>query len=261
MGFGLAKTPPPLASLKPPPTPLPAFLGWTRMVAGVETDKKERAGSAMLPRMKGGRLRMRRAGRARVISFWDRQIAINGALALILALTPTVAQGAEVNTPIPAPTNESSLAVVTPSEPLPVEPAPETRLIVATEVLTVGKLTALNLASVARTAFLVQKAKTRNGARYVGELLAKENYGWSGAQWKCLDKLWIKESQWTYTSHNKRTGAHGIPQAYPATKYESIGSDWRKNPVTQIMWGLKYIDVRYGSPCKALNTFYRIRMY
>ena len=231
------------------------------MVAGVETDKKERAGSAMLPRMKGGRLRMRRAGRARVISFWDRQIAINGAFALILAITPTVAQGAEVNTPIPVPTNESSLAVVTPSEPLPVEPAPETRLIVATEVLTVGKLTALNLASVARTAFLVQKAKTRNGARYVGELLAKENYGWSGAQWKCLDKLWIKESQWTYTSHNKRTGAHGIPQAYPATKYESIGSDWRKNPVTQIMWGLKYIDVRYGTPCKALNTFYRIRMY
>ena len=102
---------------------------------------------------------MRRAGRARVISFWDRQIAINGALALILALTPTVAQGAEVNTPIPAPTNESSLAVVTPSEPLPVEPAPETRLIVATEVLTVGKLTALNLASVARTAFWCRKLK------------------------------------------------------------------------------------------------------
>ena len=230
----------------------------------VRTGKKEEAGSGLLPRMKGGQLRMRRAGqagRSRSISLWESRFPINGALALILALTPTVAQGAEVNTPIPVPTNESSLAVVTPSEPISVEPTPESHLLVATEVLTVGKLTAINLASVARTAFLVQKAKTRNGARYVGELLAEENYGWTGAQWKCLDKLWIKESQWTYTSHNKRTGAHGIPQAYPATKYESIGSDWRKNPVTQIMWGLKYIDVRYGTPCKALNTFYRKRMY
>jgi hypothetical protein len=183
------------------------------------------------------------------------------AFTLLCALTPISANGAEVNTPVPAPTNESSLAVVTPNEPTPAQPIKEARLVVATEVLTSGKLTALNLSSVARTAFLVQKAKTRNGARYVGELLAKENYGWSGAQWKCLDKLWIKESQWTYTSHNKRTGAHGIPQAHPATKYESVGSDWRKNPVTQILWGLKYIDIRYGTPCKALKTFYRIKMY
>jgi hypothetical protein len=196
------------------------------------------------------------------MELWKKRL-IRTALtfALFCALTPLSAQGAEVNTPVSAPTNESSLAIVTPNEPAPAQPIKEARLVVATEVLTSGKLTALNLSSVARSAFLVQKAKTRNGARYVGELLAEENYGWSGAQWKCLDKLWIKESQWTYTSHNKRTGAHGIPQAHPATKYESIGSDWRKNPVTQILWGLKYIDVRYGTPCKALKTFYRIKMY
>ena len=155
---------------------------------------------------------------------------------------------------------ESSLAVVSPVVPEG-QSANEARLVVATEVLTAGKLTALNLSSVARSAYLVKKAKTRNGARSVGKLLAAENYGWTGKQWTCLDKLWIKESQWTYTSHNKRTGAHGIPQAYPATKYEFMGSDWRKNPVTQILWGMKYIDVRYGTPCKALNTFYRIKMY
>lgn len=163
-----------------------------------------------------------------------------------------------------APAAESSLVVVNPTNPTNPEEgsgASDPRLVVATEVLTTGKLTALNLASVARSAYLVEKAKTRNGARYVGKLLADENYGWSGKQWSCLDKLWIKESQWTYTSHNKRTGAHGIPQAYPATKYEYVGSDWRKNPVTQIMWGLKYIDSRYGTPCRALNTFYRTRMY
>lgn len=193
---------------------------------------------------------------------WKRRlIPVFIAFTLFCAPIPISAQGAEVDTSVPAPTNESSLAVVTPNESAPAEPIKEARLVVATEVLTSGKLTALNLSSVARSAFLVQKAKTRNGARYVGELLAKENYGWSGAQWECLDKLWIKESQWTYTSHNKRSGAHGIPQAYPASRYESIGSDWRKNPVTQILWGLKYIDVRYSTPCRALNTFYRTRMY
>lgn len=184
---------------------------------------------------------------------------------LLTSLTSGSAMAAEAVTATPPASGESSLAVVNPvtptSESSEDAPVGEARLVVATEVLTSGKLTALNLSSVARSAYLVKKAKTRNGARSVGKLLAEENYGWSGKQWQCLDKLWIKESQWTYTSHNKRTGAHGIPQAYPATKYENMGSDWRKNPVTQIMWGLKYIDVRYGTPCKALNTFYRTRMY
>lgn len=187
-------------------------------------------------------------------------LAIAVASALV-PLTSTAATAAEAINPISPTAGESSLAVLTPVIPEEALPESDPRLVVATEVLTSGKLTALNLSSVARSAYLVQKAKTRNGARSVGKLLAKENYGWTGKQWTCLDKLWIKESQWTYTSHNKRTGAHGIPQAYPATKYEYMGSDWRKNPVTQIMWGLRYIDVRYGTPCKALNTFYRTRMY
>lgn len=182
-----------------------------------------------------------------------------------LALIPlgsSVALGAEASSESSSISGESSLAVVTPIAPEQEGEKPaDPRLVVATEVLTSGKLSALNLSSVARSAYLVKKAKTRNGARAVGKLLARENYGWTGRQWTCLDKLWIKESQWTYTSHNKRTGAHGIPQAYPATKYEYVGSDWRKNPVTQIMWGLKYIDIRYGSPCRALNTFYRTKMY
>ena len=31
----------------------------------------------------------------------------------------------------------------------------------------------------------------------------------------------------------------------------SAGSDWRTNPVTQIRWGLDYIESTYGSPCAA----------
>ena len=31
----------------------------------------------------------------------------------------------------------------------------------------------------------------------------------------------------------------------------SAGADWATNPVTQIRWGLGYIEDRYGSPCGA----------
>jgi hypothetical protein len=31
----------------------------------------------------------------------------------------------------------------------------------------------------------------------------------------------------------------------------SVGSDWRTNPATQIIWGIGYMRDRYGSPCEA----------
>jgi len=43
----------------------------------------------------------------------------------------------------------------------------------------------------------------------------------------------------------------GIPQALPGSKMASAGADWATNPVTQIRWGLGYIQDRYGSPCGA----------
>lgn len=107
----------------------------------------------------------------------------------------------------------------------------------------------------------VEQARTPKGARKIGAELAKQKYGWGSYQFSCLDTLWTKESHWNYRARNKRTGAHGIPQALPATKMEVIGTDWRTNPVTQIQWGLHYIDVRYETPCKALSKFKRSRYY
>ncbi|MEN9304947.1 MAG: hypothetical protein RLZZ159_122 [Actinomycetota bacterium] len=107
----------------------------------------------------------------------------------------------------------------------------------------------------------VEQARTPKGARKIGAEMAKEKYGWGSYQFSCLDILWTKESHWNYKARNKRTGAHGIPQALPATKMEVIGTDWRTNPVTQIQWGLHYIDVRYETPCKALAKFKRSRYY
>ncbi len=87
-------------------------------------------------------------------------------------------------------------------------------------------------------------------------LMSTSRYGWkSSAQYVCLVNLWTRESHWNYRSHNKSSGAHGIPQALPGSKMRVAGTDWMTNPVTQIRWGLGYIKSRYGSPCGAWSHF------
>lgn len=86
--------------------------------------------------------------------------------------------------------------------------------------------------------------------RGVARLLVREK-GWSDEQFSCLDQLWTKESGWKHTADNPTSSAYGIPQALPGSKMSSFGEDWRTNPVTQIRWGLDYIDRVYGSPCAA----------
>jgi hypothetical protein len=77
------------------------------------------------------------------------------------------------------------------------------------------------------------------------------SFGFSpGSQWECLDETWQKESSWEYDAENA-SGAYGIPQALPASKMASAGSDYETNPTTQIKWGLGYISSVYGTPCSA----------
>jgi len=75
--------------------------------------------------------------------------------------------------------------------------------------------------------------------------------GWGQGEFDCLVALWNKESHWNVYAHNTRSGAYGIPQALPGDKMASAGADWQTNPVTQITWGLGYIQGRYGTPCGA----------
>lgn len=77
------------------------------------------------------------------------------------------------------------------------------------------------------------------------------DYGWGDDQFECLDLLWTRESNWDYQAQNPSSGAYGIPQSLPGSKMASVGDDWQTNPLTQITWGLGYIDERYGSPCSA----------
>jgi len=76
-------------------------------------------------------------------------------------------------------------------------------------------------------------------------------FGWSQDQFSCLDSLWTRESNWNVHADNPSSSAYGIPQALPGSKMASAGADWATNPVTQIRWGLGYIQDRYGSPCSA----------
>jgi hypothetical protein len=76
-------------------------------------------------------------------------------------------------------------------------------------------------------------------------------YGWSERQWRCLDRLWNRESRWNHLARNPGSGAYGIPQAKPGSKMSSAGTDWRTSAATQIRWGLGYIGRRYHTPCAA----------
>jgi hypothetical protein len=98
-------------------------------------------------------------------------------------------------------------------------------------------------------------ASTATGNVALGRQLAAA-YGWGhGPQWRCLDALWIRESGWSATAQNPRSGAYGIAQAlghgptgqYPAGPANPPQSD----PATQIRWGLGYIQATYHSPCAA----------
>lgn len=86
-------------------------------------------------------------------------------------------------------------------------------------------------------------------------------HGWDASQMQCLVKLWTKESDWKTTATNPSSGAYGVVQSLPAEKMASAGADYRTNYRTQINWGLKYVQERYGSPCGALNFHYAHNWY
>jgi len=120
---------------------------------------------------------------------------------------------------------------------------------------------AFEIALVSELSGQLEAARNPLGAKKYAKSFALANYSWGDQQYTCLNKLWNRESHWNYKARNPRSGAHGIAQALPATKMEIIATDWRTNPLTQIQWGLRYIEARYDTPCKAYAKFQRSRYY
>ena len=125
----------------------------------------------------------------------------------------------------------------------------------------VGAMFSSDLALVSSISRQVEMARTQIGARKVAAAILSEEYGFDQSQYSCLNSLWTKESHWNYKAHNYRSGAHGIAQALPAEKMNVVATDWRTNPVTQIRWGIRYITMRYDTPCKAWSKFKRSHYY
>ena len=117
------------------------------------------------------------------------------------------------------------------------------------------------MALVADISQQVEIARSIDGAKKVAKSIMNTEFEWGDDQYSCLNRLWTKESHWNYKAHNYRSGAHGIAQALPAVKMEVISDDWRTNPVTQIRWGLRYIDLRYDDPCTAWAKWRSHRYY
>lgn len=111
-----------------------------------------------------------------------------------------------------------------------------------------------------------EEAEARKAAAALGTTVPKSelqqyahdlvinSYGWTESDFSALVKLWNSESGWNANSHSS-TGAHGIPQALPASKMSSEGSDYYSNGKTQIRWGLKYINNKYGNAADAWTFF------
>ncbi len=124
-----------------------------------------------------------------------------------------------------------------------------------------GAIFSTQMALVSAVSRQVELARTPIGAKRVAKSILVEEYGFPEKEYKCLNQLWTQESNWNYKSRNKKSGAHGIPQALPASKMNVVSTDWRTNPVTQIRWGLRYISIRYETPCKAWAKHKRSNWY
>jgi len=61
-------------------------------------------------------------------------------------------------------------------------------------------------------------------------------------QYRCLELLWNRESRWDPRADNPKSSAYGIPQLLKLKELD---------PFKQIDLGLKYIEHRYKTPCRA----------
>jgi hypothetical protein len=93
--------------------------------------------------------------------------------------------------------------------------------------------------------------KDRN--RKLAQEYASAGWDWRGREWQCLKSLWTRESRFdNYAKNQRGSSAYGIAQLLREKDHRSE---------YQILRGLKYIDSRYGSPCKAYRFFLRNNYY
>ena len=93
--------------------------------------------------------------------------------------------------------------------------------------------------------------KDRN--KKLAQEYASAGWDWRGKEWECLLALWTRESRFdNYAKNQRGSSAYGIAQ---------LLREKDSRPEYQILRGLKYIDKRYQSPCKAYKFFLKHNYY
>ena len=191
----------------------------------------------------------------------SKPVAIWSLIASMLILTSAFpsAYGLEfpMTTQIEIDLDEQSLT----AQELPIQSAAALYGSIELAATPLGAIFSSDIALVSSITMQVEMARTPFGARKVAKAILAQEFGFKESEFSCLNSLWTKESNWNYKARNRNSGAHGIPQALPADKMSVVGTDWRTNPVTQIRWGLRYITIRYDTPCKAWSFFKSKRYY
>jgi hypothetical protein len=74
----------------------------------------------------------------------------------------------------------------------------------------------------------------------------------STKEYRCLNKLWSKESAWNHKADNPHSTAFGIPQLLKMTETD---------PLKQVDLGIKYIRHRYDNACNAWSFHLKRNWY
>ena len=118
----------------------------------------------------------------------------------------------------------------------------------------VPNFTARGLAAIraTRSASLFRWGTPSYAKWYAKSHIAKK-YEWGSKQFGCLVSLWNRESHWSYRSANSGGRTFGIPQTNRRTilAFGTSFGTYMATPEVQVQVGAKYINYRYGSPCKA----------
>jgi hypothetical protein len=86
----------------------------------------------------------------------------------------------------------------------------------------------------------------------IAKLFASAGWGWRGREWTCLKYLWTRESRFDHKADNPKSSAFGIAQR--------LREKDRRSEV-QVLHGLRYIESRYGTPCRAKLFWDRHKYY
>ena len=90
--------------------------------------------------------------------------------------------------------------------------------------------------------------KEKRENKRIARAYAHAGWGWEGREWRCLQYLWSSESRFDHYADNPKSSAYGIAQRL---------GEKSDNPRIQILKGLRYIEHRYDTPCRAWGFWLR----